>query len=396
LSIIDIVVFAAAETAAALSEADEERSVKFGMFYEWPNPARGDWKRLFEEGVEQIQYAEEMGYDFVLVAEHHFSNYGQSPAPLLQALHIAQRTRRLKIATAVLVLPVWQPLRLAEEIAVLDNLTDGRFICGIGRGYQPHEFGRFGVTNEDSRGRFDETLDVLIRAWSSNESFTYDGNYVKIPTPVVVWPKPLQKPHPPLWLAGTSADSIRLAAERDIVPITTGFVGPSGVLKTAAAWAQARLDLGKPLEGLEMGVQTTTHVADSDAEARTSMHYARWQNRANRALQRQDVSDGAVNAIPYEGELNDDDFFNGLYFGSPDSVIEKFRRLSNAGGTIVSTWMMVGGMEHEKLMKSIRLMGQEVIPALRDVHPPKHLLEELASGPSVASADHATSTPPPT
>src|SRR5207237_10416466 len=98
-----------------------------GIFYEWPNPEVGDWQRLFEEGIEQIQYAEELGFDFVLIAEHHFSNYGMSPAPLLQAMAIAERTKRIRVGTAVLVLPVWQPLRLAEEIAVLDNLTGGRF-----------------------------------------------------------------------------------------------------------------------------------------------------------------------------------------------------------------------------------------------------------------------------
>src|SRR5215510_12259157 len=130
--------------------------MKLGLFYEWPNPTLGDWKRLFEEGIEQIQLAEELGFDFVLIAEHHFSNYGMSPAPLLQALAIAEHTRRLQISTAALILPEWQPLRLAEEVAVLDNLTGGRFACGIGRGYQPHEMARFGVSLDESRVRFSE------------------------------------------------------------------------------------------------------------------------------------------------------------------------------------------------------------------------------------------------
>jgi alkanesulfonate monooxygenase SsuD/methylene tetrahydromethanopterin reductase-like flavin-dependent oxidoreductase (luciferase family) len=370
--------------------------VKFGMFYEWPNPSLGNWKRLFEEGVEQIQYAEEMGYDFVLVAEHHFSNYGMSPAPLLQALHIAQRTKRLKIATAVLVLPVWQPLRLAEEVAVLDNLSDGRFICGIGRGYQPHEFGRFGVTNADSRIRFNECLDVLVRAWTSNTSFTYSGEYVQVPEPVVVWPKPLQKPHPPIWLAGTSPDSIALAAERDFTLVTSGFVGPAGIRNTAATWVHARAEAGRAIRGLEMGIQTTTHVADTDAEAWENMKYARWQNRANRSLQRRAVTNGAVEGGSYEGELNDEDFFNGLYYGSPATVTAKFRRIADAGGTIISNWMMVGGMEHEKIMRSIRLMGEEVIPALADVWPAEDLPEQLAAGPAPDGAFHSAPVAPPT
>jgi alkanesulfonate monooxygenase SsuD/methylene tetrahydromethanopterin reductase-like flavin-dependent oxidoreductase (luciferase family) len=107
------------------------------------------------------------------------------------------------VATATLVLPIWQQLRLAEEVAVLDNLSDGRFICGIGRGYQSHEFGRLGITSEDSRAHFNECLDVLIRAWTSDDSFTYRGAHVDIPEPAVVWPKPLQRPHPPLWVAAS-------------------------------------------------------------------------------------------------------------------------------------------------------------------------------------------------
>mgnify|MGYP003315909763 FL=1 len=140
--------------------------MQFGLFYEWPNPMIRNWKTLFEEGVEQIQYSEEMGFDYCLIAEHHFSNYGNSPAPLMQALYIGQRTKRIKIATGIIVVPIWDPLRLSEEVAVLDNLIDGRFICGVGRGYQPHEFARFGITVPESRQRFSESLDVMIKAWT--------------------------------------------------------------------------------------------------------------------------------------------------------------------------------------------------------------------------------------
>lgn len=103
--------------------------MQFGLFYEWPNP---------------------------------FTTYGNSPAPLLQALYIGQRTRRLKIGTAAVILPVWQPLPLAEEVAVLDNLIDGRFLCGIGRGYQPYAMAGFGDNVGESRQRFQETLEVLL------------------------------------------------------------------------------------------------------------------------------------------------------------------------------------------------------------------------------------------
>ena len=359
--------------------------MQFGLFYEWPNPTLRNWKTLFQEGVEEIQYSEEMGFDYCLVAEHHFSNYGNSPSPLLQALHIGQRTKRLKIATGVLVLPIWQPLRLAEEVAVLDNLIDGRFICGVGRGYQPHEFARFDVTVPESRQRFSECLDVLIKAWTQDESFTYEGEYIHIPNEVTVWPKPLQKPHPPLWLAGTSIESMNVAAERDMMPITTGLLGAEGMQAHLASLIHARMELGKPIHGVELGMQAITHVAETDKEARAQLDYARWQNRAGRALGRLAVHDGRVDAGPYEGELDDDRFLDRLYFGSPETVIEKFRRAAELGVTHVSNWTMFGGIEHEKIMRSIRLMGEEVIPALRDVHPPAGLADKLAKAPPVTT-----------
>jgi alkanesulfonate monooxygenase SsuD/methylene tetrahydromethanopterin reductase-like flavin-dependent oxidoreductase (luciferase family) len=350
--------------------------MKFGIFYEWPNPELRDWSHLFEEGLEQIEYAEEMGFDFVLVAEHHFSNYGMSSAPLLQCLAIAQRTQRIKIATAVLVLPIWDPLRLAEEVAILDNLSGGRFICGVGRGYQPHELERFGVAVEDSRGHFNECLDVLLKAWTLDTSFTYDGAFIKVPRETVVWPKPLQKPHPPMWVAGTSEDTFQLAAERGMVPLTSGLTGPGLVREATKTFLRMRRNAGLPTSEWELGAQTIALLTDTDAEAREDVANARWQNRAGRALSRRAVVDGRADASPYEGEPTDEAFWDSLCYGSPERVIGKYRALADAGATFASAWMMAGAVSHAKIMKSIRLMGRHVIPALRDVHPPAIDFEE--------------------
>lgn len=351
--------------------------MQFGLFYEWPNPTLKNWKILFEEGVEQIQYSEVLGFDYCLIAEHHFSNYGNSPAPLLQALHIGQRTRHIKIGTAAVVLPVWQPLRLAEEVAVLDNLIDGRFLCGIGRGYQPYEMAGFGASVEESRKKFQETLDVLLKAWTQEESFTYTGEYVQIPSPVTVFPKPLQKPHPPFLLMGTSADSMQLAAQMNMLPFSSAMMGVAGIRAQYGILAHAHRALGKPVQNIRLGLQCMTHVAPTDVEAHAELKYARWQTRAQRGLNRRDVTNGRVNASAYEGELDDETYLDRLFFGSPETVVEKFKRAASVGVTHISNWMMFGGMEHEKLLRSVRLMGEEVIPALRDVRPPADLAEEL-------------------
>ena len=353
--------------------------MKFGLFLEWPNPTLRNWKTLFEEGVQQVQYSEELGFDYCLIAEHHFTNYGNSPAPLMQALYIGQRTRRIKIGTASVILPVWQPLRLAEEIAVLDNLIDGRLMCGVGRGYQGYEMAGFGSDLGVSRRRFEESLDVLLKAWTSDESFTYDGEHVSIEHPVTVFPKPMQKPHPPLWISGTSADSMRLAARLDMLPLSSSRQGMDAVKAQLATHLQAREELGKPLSSPSLALQCMTYVAPTDEEALEALPYVRWQMRAQRGLNRHEVANGAVHAAAYDGEPDDETFLDTLYFGSPETVIEKFKRASEAGATHISNWMMFGGIEHEKLMRSIRLMGEQVIPALGDLAPPASLYDELLS-----------------
>jgi alkanesulfonate monooxygenase SsuD/methylene tetrahydromethanopterin reductase-like flavin-dependent oxidoreductase (luciferase family) len=361
--------------------------MQFGLFYEWPNPTLRPWRVLFEEGVEQIQYSEALGFDYCLIAEHHFTTYGNSPAPLLQALYIGQRTRRLKIGTAAVILPVWQPLRLAEEIAVLDNLIDGRFLCGIGRGYQPYEMAGFGGSVAESRQRFRETLEVLLKAWTHDESFTYEGEFVRIATPVTVFPKPLQRPYPPLLLMGTSVDSMQVAAQLDMLPFSSAMMGWEGVRAQFGALVHAQAALGKPLTGLRLGLQCMTHVAPTDEEAAEALRYVRWQTRAQRGLNRQAVRHGRVDASPYAGELDDQALLDRLFVGSPATVIAKFQRAASVGVTHISNWMMFGGIEHEKLMRSIRLMGEEVIPALREVQPPKDLPETLLQEPVISNEE---------
>jgi alkanesulfonate monooxygenase SsuD/methylene tetrahydromethanopterin reductase-like flavin-dependent oxidoreductase (luciferase family) len=305
----------------------------------------------------------------------------------MQALYIGQRTRRLRIGTASVILPVWQPLRLAEETAVLDNLIDGRFMCGVGRGYQAYEMSGFGSDVGESRQKFQETFDVLLKAWTSDEAFTYEGEFVNISNPVRVFPKPLQKPHPPLMITGTSVDSMQLAAKHDMLPFSSSQMGLNGVRSQYGVLAHAHNQIGKPIENIRLGIQCITHVAPTDEEALEALKYARWQNRAQRALNRQDISNGQANAIPYDNELDDEAFMERLFFGSPETVIKKFKNLASVGATHISNWMMFGGIEHEKLMRSIRLMGEEVIPALKDVHPPKELAGQLLNEPIITNEE---------
>jgi alkanesulfonate monooxygenase SsuD/methylene tetrahydromethanopterin reductase-like flavin-dependent oxidoreductase (luciferase family) len=164
-------------------------------------------------------------------------------------------------------------------------------------------------------------------------------------------------------------------------------MGSAGVRAQFGALVHAHAALGKPITNLRLGLQCMTHVAPTDQEAYDAVAYARWQTRAQRGLNRQDVTNGRVDASPYTGELDDAAYLDRLFVGSPDTVIEKFHRAASLGATHISNWMMFGGIEHEKLMRSIRLMGEAVIPALRDIQPPADLPEQLLHEPVISNTD---------
>src|ERR687883_673788 len=177
--------------------------MEFGMFHEFPSmPGRGETE-MFDEAMAQIDAAERWGLDFMWLSEIHFAperTYLSSPLPIASA--IAARTKRMKIGIAVQVLPLCHPLRLAEEAATVDQISQGRLIFGVGRSGFPRTYEAYGVPYGESRERFAETLDILKKAWTE-ESFSYQGKYHSFNEARAV-PRPYQKPHPPIRIAGAS------------------------------------------------------------------------------------------------------------------------------------------------------------------------------------------------
>jgi alkanesulfonate monooxygenase SsuD/methylene tetrahydromethanopterin reductase-like flavin-dependent oxidoreductase (luciferase family) len=336
----------------------------FGLFLEWPNAGARPWRDAFEEAVAQARLAEECGFDFCLIAEHHFSDYGIAPSPILEALAILRATSTLRVGTGVAVLPEWQPLRLAEEMAVADQLSGGRFIAGVGRGFVPFEQERFGVDVSQGRAAFEESLEVLLKAWTE-EDFTFDGRFVRVPRPTTVLPRSWQRPYPPLWLAGASAESIELVGRLGMTPITSVALGPEQLAAQRAQYAAARARHGRAHEPLEVVAQGHTYVAATEAEVRAILPEARWQRRAVPALLAERVSRGVLNVQPLAEEPDDDALLRSQLFGTPDQLIARLRALGDAGVTHVSMLMTFGGLDHERVLRSIRLMGEAVIPALR-------------------------------
>jgi len=165
---------------------------------------------VYEAALERFAIMDQTGYDAVWLAEHHFSSFSVCPSVHMMGTMAAARTKRLRIGTAVSLAPFYNPLRLAEEVALLDVLSGGRVNWGAGRGFERSEFAAFGIPGEESAPRFHETVDIVLKAWT-NQRLTYHGRFFDYDG-VEVLPKPLQTPHPPVWMAASSTPAIEWAA----------------------------------------------------------------------------------------------------------------------------------------------------------------------------------------
>ncbi len=186
--------------------------MKFGIFSLSQMPDQAGRVEAFDSDFKQFELAEELGYDSIWLAEHLFSTYGIVTSTQVLAAAVAKRTERIKIGTAVVVIPFNHPLRTASDFALVDVLSHGRLLFGAGRAYQPHEFVGLDVPIEESREMYAEGMDVVVRAWTE-EKISHQGKYWTIPEPVEVLPKPVQQPHPPIYQACVSPESFESAAE---------------------------------------------------------------------------------------------------------------------------------------------------------------------------------------
>ena len=341
--------------------------MQFGAFFLLGSPEMLPAEEMYGRVLDWAVLAEDLGFDSVWFAEHHFSNYGYIPNPLLMIVKAAQVTRRVRLGTAVLVLPFWHPLRIAEDIAMTDQLTDGRLEIGAARGYQPYEFARFGISMAEARERTDEGLEVLLRALSQ-DGFDYQGRYYTIPE-TTIYPKPLQRPHPPIWLAAHTRESFDIAARLGLKAITTNSGRPIGVLEEGwQAFLAARQEYNVR-EPIEFAVQQQLFVAPTDEEAQAQMEHFRYNFRQATNLRNgvQQVIKGFARSTAVEGEPALDEFFESRTLtGSPATVRAKIARYQEiCGMTALNCTFQLGGMAPETVTGSMRMFAEEVMPHFR-------------------------------
>jgi alkanesulfonate monooxygenase SsuD/methylene tetrahydromethanopterin reductase-like flavin-dependent oxidoreductase (luciferase family) len=337
----------------------------FGTFLLMQSPSARPSAEIYARGIEMAQAAETFGFRNVWLAEHHFSTYGYLSRPVQLATYIAAKTTRLRVGTAVIVVPLHHPLVTAEEIATLDLLSGGRVDIGLGRGYQHYEFERFGLELESGRGRWEEALDVIVKSFGG-QPFSYDGKFFKIPE-TTVFPQPVQRPHPPLWMVAQSPESIETAVRRGFHVLTGGFGIP--IERTAEFRRLFDRLVGeiKPAQPLQVAVQRAVYVTDSVADARAAAEESRWNMRVTLSLRNhyERVEGGRAIPVPAAKEPDLDDLLDRfLVIGTPDTVIRQLTRMRELVGINqfnCSFWF--GDLAHGRVLRSMELFAKEVMPA---------------------------------
>ena len=342
--------------------------MEFGTFLLLQSPSAETSEAVFARGVEITQAADELGFRNMWLAEHHFSTYGYLSRPLTFALHLANKTKRLRVGTAVIVLPLHHPLVVAEEIATVDLLSGGRLDVGLGRGYQRYEFERLGVELNESRQRWEEEVDIILQALTGRP-FSYKGTYYQIPE-TSIFPVPIQQPHPPIWVTAQSLASVEATVRRGFNIITGGSGVPIDRLREFRQALDEHIATYQPKHPIRVGTQRFTYVAENEADARAAAEQARWNMRVTLSLRNDycQVDNGHAVDVPLPNEPTTDAILDEFtVIGTPDRCIRQIRRLQDTMGIDhfnCSFWF--GDLKQDQILRSMRLFAEEVMPAFRD------------------------------
>lgn len=329
-----------------------------------PDKAPGE---IYKETIEQVKLADELDYEVAWFAEHHFSNYCLCASPLTMATHLAAHTRRIKLGPAVIVAPLYEPVRMLEDISMLDVLSDGRAVVGFGSGYQQYEFEKFGVDLTRGRDIFLETLDVYEK-FIANEALEHEGEHHKIPQ-TYFRVRPLQR-RPQVYVAGLGGDPVtqRLIQERGYIPIfTTGWTTVEQMSQIRAKAAQAHIEAGGSEATAPYACQMYVHVTDNRDAALRACEGARYIRRIALAMRHQygELDGSYLREIPAADEPELETMLERMVIGDVETCVERLTRICTAlRPNHISLSMQIPGVSHANVMRSIERFSTEVVPKL--------------------------------
>ena len=336
--------------------------MKFGIYSSIADPPAGDnLADRVDEVVAEAKLAEAVGFDSCFFGEHHQDKDGFLPAPLIVSAAVSAQTTTLNLGTSVILLPLHHPVRLAEDVITLDIVSRGRFILGVGLGYQPADFRTFDIAIEQRVSRFEEQVEIIRQCWGG-ERFDFSGEHFNLDD-ITIRPRPYSEPAPPLWIGASRIPGARRAGR-----IADGFVaGPStdlaGTVALTDAYRRAAEAAGRePVVCL----MRDAWVAPTRAEAERvygpeviDAYKYYWRNGLNE-----------FRAYSAEADINMANMApDRLIIGEPAEVVDEFHRWQEAAGADYFLLRLrqahSGGPQHSRIMEAVRLFGEEVIPHCR-------------------------------
>ena len=330
--------------------------MKFGLFGSAQAKRGGadvDSGQGFRDFIDYNVEAEALGYDSTFVVEHHFTGFGQVSASLNLLTWVAARTSTLRLGTAVLVLPWHNPVLLAEQAATIDLLSGGRLEFGVGKGYRHNEFAGFCIPIAEADERFEESLGVILKAWTSDERFSHHGKYWNFEN-IIVEPPTRQKPHPPTWMAAGNPDSIRKVARRGAKLLLDQFASIALTIERFNIYKAEVEAAGRRFDPMDVGVARAFYVAKDGEDKRTAVE-ARLANQ--RRMTELAAAPGAVKSSMLSFDYTLDAAEESAMYGTPDEIAAKLDKLRAAG------------IEHVLLngaggaVANLRRFAREVMPA---------------------------------
>jgi alkanesulfonate monooxygenase SsuD/methylene tetrahydromethanopterin reductase-like flavin-dependent oxidoreductase (luciferase family) len=340
--------------------------MKFGLTFSLQVPPGSgiSWQQPYRDMLDCLPRAEDLGYSSSFQVSHHAQKDGLCPGPLIACAAAATVTRTMRIGTGVLLVPLYAPMKLAEDVAVLDNLSGGRFVFGVAPGYVAAEFEAHGVPREERVGRFEEALDLMTLAWTA-DTFSFDGQFFKVPETRLT-PKPAQSPHPPIWYGVSARASLRRAARRKAIQIMSPRHGPEELTEHYEPYEAEAARLGwtipeRPIMR-SVFIAETKEKAESVAAPALNYLFTELYGAASAAGERTLKSaDGSV--ITDKTQVGFENFKNRYIIGDPEFAVEQLKLYQKAvNPTEVACWMHLPGISGPDAMRSVELFAREVMP----------------------------------
>ncbi|HEY2717890.1 MAG TPA: LLM class flavin-dependent oxidoreductase [Solirubrobacterales bacterium] len=349
----------------------------------WPNkhfdPKLGH--ELYHRYLDELELGDQLGFDGIAVNEHHQTLYGLMPSPNLMVAALARRTTQAKIMVLGNQIALRKyPIRIAEEIAMLDHLTDGRLVSGFVRGIGWEYFNQ-NISPSQSRARFNEAHDLIIKAWTSEEVFEWVSEHFEFRY-VNIWPRPLQEPHPQVYVPGTGSKETMAFCARHRYPYSAVFAPTKAVKRWFDTYREACEEEGYKADPESIGFTVPIYVADTDAEAHEKAKaHVEWLFHKGLKLEMPSILNppGYVSPASLEGllragvkafqEVSYEELVDLGYVlvGSPETLVDKIEDLrGEMGFGSLSALMSIGDMSHEETVRSMRLFAEQVMPKFRE------------------------------